>query len=66
MIGRFSFGRFGWFTPKLLAKNKQIHAPPMPYTIFKKNTGQEFNRFLFDTTVLKELLVFRLFDFSTE
>lgn len=64
MIGRFSLGRFGWFTPKVLAKNNQIHAPMIPYTIFKTNTGEQFNRFLFDTTVLKELLVPFLLFFS--
>lgn len=58
MIGRFSLGRFGWYTPKQLAKNNQIHAPPIPYTIFKTNTGEQFNRFLFNAAVLKELLVY--------
>lgn len=58
MIGRFSLGRFGWFMPKELTKTDQIHPPPIPYTIFKTNSGQQFDRFLFNATVLKELLVF--------
>lgn len=58
MIGRFSLGRFGWFTPKKLIKTDQPHPPPLPYTIFKTNTGEQFKRFLVNTTVLKELLVF--------
>lgn len=55
LIGRFSLGRFGWFIPKDLIQNDQIHA--IPYTIFKMNSGKQFDRFLFDATVLKELYV---------
>lgn len=60
MIGRFSLGRFGWFMPKDLIKSDQLHPPPIPYTIFKKNSGEQFDRFLFDTSVLKQLLVYIL------
>lgn len=66
MLGRFSLGRFGWFTPKELTKNDQIHSPPIPYTIFKSNSGEQFERFLLNTTVLKELLVLLLLCFSCQ
>lgn len=54
MVGRFSMGRFGWFTPKKLIEMDESLAT-IPYTVLKNNTSSLFNRFLFDETILKKL-----------
>lgn len=52
MVGRFSTGRYGWFIPKKLLKNDNSF---VPYTIFKDNNSEEFQRFMFDDKTLKQL-----------
>lgn len=54
MLGLLSTGRFGWFTPKQLIGTDET-ASIIPYTIFKNCSTKEFNRFLFDENVLKQL-----------
>lgn len=54
MIGRFSTGRFGWFVPKKLIGNDDSYLT-IPYTIFKNNKNHEFNRFIYDEDILKQL-----------
>lgn len=54
MIGRFSMGRFGWFTPKKLIE-RDDSLSMIPYTLFKDNTSKQFNRFLFNDDILHKL-----------
>lgn len=57
MVGRFSTGRFGWFMPKKLINylSDDGSSPIIPYTVFKNNKANEFNRFYFDDRLLKQL-----------
>ncbi|XP_031629591.1 receptor-type guanylate cyclase gcy-18-like isoform X3 [Contarinia nasturtii] len=53
MVGRFSTGRFGWFVPRKLFENDGASLT-IPYTIFKNNKKNEFNRFIYDESILKQ------------
>lgn len=54
IAGRFSTGRFGWFIPKQLIDTDEVSSI-ISYRIFKNSTTNQFNRFLFDENILKQL-----------
>lgn len=54
IAGRFSTGRFGWFIPKQLMDTDEVSSI-ISYRIFKNSTTNQFNRFLFDENILKQL-----------
>lgn len=54
MVGRFSAGRFGWFVPKKLITSNGS-TPIIPYTLFKNNNNSEFNRFIYNENIIKDL-----------
>lgn len=54
MVGRLSTGRFGWFIPKVLIQNGSFPTF-IPYTTFNNNNAEEFDRFIFDESILNQL-----------
>lgn len=54
MVGRFSTGRFGWFIPKNLI-GEDGSSSVIPYTIFKDTNSIQYQRFLYDEHVLRQL-----------
>lgn len=53
-VGRFGTGRYGWFIPKKLLPNDDF-SPFIPYIIFKDNTDEKFQRFMFDDSIIAPL-----------
>lgn len=54
MVGRFSTGRFGWFIPKSLIGDGGSSSV-IPYTVFKDTNSLQYQRFVYDENVLRQL-----------